>query len=267
MADHEWFVPPWVEHGLDDPDHLSRSADVDKGDSDWNVDSTSTPLTDDAILEPLQEQFGQIRSKARVRDLAEVFTNKREIDAMLASVLPAFSHLDAKFLEPSAGNGNFLVEILARKLELATKKNAKSQEHFEHRLLRAIASIYAVDISLDNVSEARTRMAHALVSHFNSDAPGVRPTRAFLNAAALILGDNIVLGDSLTRAEEIELCEWVPAAGAKFQRIWSPAVVAPENRDLFWTERVQDKDPIHYSGLVPAGHTHEIHVLKTGAAK
>lgn len=267
MAAQSWFVPPWVERGLEDPDSISESNSAATSYPHWQLDSSSAPLTDDAILEPLQEQFGQIRSKARVRDLAEVFTNKREIDAMLSSVLPAFSYLDAKFLEPSAGNGNFLVEILARKLDLATRKNSKSQEHYEHRLLRAIASIYAVDISLENVSEARTRMAHALVSHFNADAPRVRPTRAFLNAAALILGDNIVLGDSLTRAEEIELCEWVPAAGAKFLRIWSPALVAPENRDLFWAERVQDKDPIHYSGLVSKDHKHEIQVLKTGVAK
>lgn len=264
MSEASVLIQPWLEHGLDSPDHGYLSKNLDNLTALWHEKQSNVQLEDEVILEPPQEQFGQIRSRARVRDLAEVFTNKREIDAMLAMVAPAFEHLDAKFLEPAAGDGNFLVAILARKVVLARKADAVSQEQYEHRLLRAVASIYAVDISMDNVSAARIRMAHALISHFKMDAPTIRPTDGFLHAAALILGDNIVLGDTLNRAADLQLCEWVPTSKARFMRIWSPALVAPENRDLFWMERIQDVEPVHYSQLVPLGHSHEIHILKPG---
>lgn len=265
MANDSWYVPPWLEYGLEDPDVSFLSTNVDRGADAWHKSQNGHTVQDSDILEPLQEEFEQIKSRKRVRDLAEVFTNKREIDAMLAIVQPAFNFLDAKFLEPAAGNGNFLLEILQRKLSLVAKEACKSQDQYEHRLLRALASIYGVDISDENVSEARTRLAHAVITFFQTDAPGIRPTDGFLHAAAIILGSNIVLGDSLHRAVDIELCEWVPTSGARFQRRWSPALVAPKDRDLFWSETVQDKEPIHYSQLMSESHSHEIHVLKPGA--
>src|SRR5690606_26827384 len=116
------------------------------------------------------------------------------VDAILDTVVDAFRALDVKFLEPACGSGNFLVEILRRKLRLVTKGDCVSQEHYEHRLLRAVASIYGVDISPENVSEARGRLAHVLLGHYQADANTVEPTTGFLNAAALILGDNVVNG-------------------------------------------------------------------------
>src|SRR5680860_548021 len=115
-------------------------------------------------------QFSQVRSRERVRDLAEVFTHQREVDAMLDMMPDAFASLDVKFLEPSSGSGNFITEILRRKLRLVTKADCVSQEHYEHRLLRATASIYGADISPENIAETRTRMAHVLLQHYQHDA-------------------------------------------------------------------------------------------------
>jgi len=265
MANDGWYVQPWLEYGLEDPDASFMSTNLDNSADVWHKSQNVQPLQASDILEPLQAEFGQIKSRKRVRALAEVFTNKREIDAILAMVQPALNLLDAKFLEPASGNGNFLLEILQRKLSLVAKEACYSQDQYEHRLLRALASMYGVDISDENVSEARTRLAHAVITFFQTDAPGIRPTDGFLHAAAIILGSNIVLGDSLNRAVDIELCEWVPTSGARFQRRWSPALVAPKDRDLFWSETVQDKQPVHYSQLMPESHYHEIHVLKPGA--
>lgn len=264
MSETSMFVSPWLEHGLEDPDEFIPSTDIDNSTELWRQRPDYVQLTDEAILEPLLVQFGQIRSRARVRDLAEVFTNKREIDSMLDLISPAFFHLDTKFLEPAAGNGNFLLEILARKLVLVSKVDCTTQEQYEHKLLRAIASIYAVDISPENVDEARKRLAHALINHFILDAPTILPTDGFLHAAALILGVNIVAADSLNRVSDIEICEWVPTSRGRFQRIWSPALVPPQERDLFWMERKEDIEPVHYSQLVPEGHEHDIHLLKPG---
>ena len=79
----------------------------------------------------------QIKSRERVRELAEVYTRDREADAMLDLVDEAFGislskdsnqistispeiYLRKKYLEPSCGNGNFLVHILLRKLNAVT---------------------------------------------------------------------------------------------------------------------------------------------------
>ena len=58
----------------------------------------------------------QIRSKERVSAHGEVFTNPREVNAMLDLVKPETERIDSRFLEPACGDGNFLVEILRRKL-------------------------------------------------------------------------------------------------------------------------------------------------------
>lgn len=264
MSSPSWFAPPWEAHDASTPDLPTDEAGQSGG---WNFVDNASQITDDAILKPLEQQFGQIRSRKRVRDLAEVFTNEREIHAMLELFPDAFTSIDIKFLEPTCGNGNFLVEIIRRKLRLVRKADFESQEQYEFDILRCLASTYGVDISEENVTDSRTRLAHEVLFHFQEDAPGVGPTDGFLNAAAQILGDNIAQGDSLNSPENIELCEWVPSAGFRFQRIWSPALVPEHARDLFWMERFQDDEPIHYSLLVAESFNHSIHSLKPGAVR
>lgn len=246
-----WWAPTWTAGSDQDPDagwDLSAPQPEEAG---WPHSDGACHLGDEAILAPLEAQFGQVRSRERVRDLAEVFTHQREVDAMLDQIPDAFGALDIKFLEPACGSGNFLVEILRRKLRLVAKSECATQEQYEHRLLRAAASIYGVDISPENVTEARARLAHALLEHYQSDANTIRPTAGFLNAAALILGDNVVVGDTLNAADQIELCDWQPRPGGFFQRVWSYALVPPHERDLLWSERIQDDKPVHFADLLP----------------
>lgn len=91
----------------------------------------------------------QIKSKERVKKFAEVFTNPREVNAMLDLVKDECVKIDSTFLEPACGTGNFLVEILKRKLKVA-KSDAE-------RII-ALGSIYGIDIQLDNVKTSRQRM-------------------------------------------------------------------------------------------------------------
>lgn len=96
----------------------------------------ATPRRGSALAQSVTEQL--IKSKERVRDLAEVYTAEREVRAML-DLVPEFS-LNQTFLEPACGNGNFLIEILRRKLQAhaATRPyvdfHAKLTHHF-HRIL------------------------------------------------------------------------------------------------------------------------------------
>lgn len=64
----------------------------------------------------------QIKSKKRVADHGEVFTNPREVNAMLDLVKPETERLDSRFLEPACGTGNFLIEILRRKLSVCEQR-------------------------------------------------------------------------------------------------------------------------------------------------
>ena len=58
----------------------------------------------------------QIKSKKRVSEHGEVFTSEREVNAMMDLVQDELKQLNSTILEPACGTGNFLVEILKRKM-------------------------------------------------------------------------------------------------------------------------------------------------------
>ncbi len=60
----------------------------------------------------------QVISKQRVSDHGEVLTGEREVNAMLDLVKQETERIESRFLEPACGTGNFLAEILERKLRI-----------------------------------------------------------------------------------------------------------------------------------------------------
>ena len=50
----------------------------------------------------------------------EVFTNLREVNAMLDLVKPETERIDSRFLEPACGDWNFLIEILSDNIAAKT---------------------------------------------------------------------------------------------------------------------------------------------------
>ena len=88
----------------------------------------------------------QIKSKERIRNHGEVFTAEREVKAMCDLVKDETNRIDSRFLEPACGDGNFLAEILTRKLAIVRKKYAKSHLDYEKNAVLAASSIYVVDI-------------------------------------------------------------------------------------------------------------------------
>lgn len=170
----------------------------------------------------------QIKSRKRVAEHGEVFTAKREVNAMLDLVKQETDRIDSTFLEPACGNGNFLVEILSRKLEAISK-----QKHMWHRdrmaekmadlSLLAVSSIYGIDIMQDNVEESRTRMLSALSEWYEKATTGLYPLREnygrmqpspeLIDAWNFILDHNIQRGDFLTMQhpetkEPITVYQW-----------------------------------------------------------
>src|SRR5262245_38892990 len=109
-------------------------------------------------------QRNQIKTRDRVRDLAEVYTHEREVRAMLDLVPDMFpsegdpGNHDKTFLEPACGSGNFLEEILRRKVATVTVSRYGQGGRYEHRILRCLSSIYGIDVDDQNVTESRDRL-------------------------------------------------------------------------------------------------------------
>lgn len=170
----------------------------------------------------------QIKSRERVRAIAEVYTRDEEINAMLDLVGDVSYNIQARFLEPSAGNGNFLVQILDRKLASALgkartpgKRRGFIQKEFEFYALMAFTSIYAVDIDPDNVADARERLCVHLKDLYSRQLNTYKPTAGFYDSVRYVLRLNIQLGDMLQGTDTLCFTEFSAPRSYKFtQRVF-----------------------------------------------
>ena len=139
----------------------------------------------------------QVKSKARVADHGEVFTAEREVNAMLDLVKPETERIDSRFLEPACGDGNFLAEILRRKLSAVDARYKKSAADYEKYAVLAVTSIYGVDILEDNVRDCRARLFgiwdEAYTAHCKAEC-----REEVRKAVRFILERNILCGNALT---------------------------------------------------------------------
>lgn len=125
-----------------------------------------------------------IKSKQRVRDHGEVFTPAWLVKQMCDLLPPEMWEKEKTFLEPCCGTGNFLVEILSRKLERCrTREEA----------LTALGSIYGMDILPDNVEDSRQRLKTIWATRW--------PMGEDVEA---ILQKNVICADALQKMEEME---------------------------------------------------------------
>lgn len=165
----------------------------------------------------------QVISKQRVTDHGEVFTNKREVNAMLDLVKQETERIDSRFLEPACGTGNFLAEILERKLQVVESRYGKIQLEFERNAVLAVSSIYGIDILEDNVAECRNRLLEIFHNRYQAKfKSAVNPecTRSI----QYILQRNIIWGNALDLMtvgnvpEQIVFSEWSPINGSMLKR-------------------------------------------------
>lgn len=139
----------------------------------------------------------QIRTKKRVSDHGEVFTSDREVNAMLDLVKQETERIESRFLEPACGNGNFLVEILNRKLKIVKNRYKKSPYEYEKYSLLAVSSIYGVDLLKDNIEECKNRLVKIVQEDFRKIFKTNVETDC-LTSIRFILDRNILCGDALT---------------------------------------------------------------------
>ncbi len=165
----------------------------------------------------------QVKSKQRVADHGEVLTGKREVNAMLDLVRQETERIESRFLEPACGTGNFLAEILERKLRIVETRYRKSQLEYERNAVLAVSSIYGIDILEDSILECRKRLFGIFDWAYSSLYKKTAKNQC-RNAVKYILECNIIRGDALTlktvgeNPQPIVFAEWSPVTGSKFKR-------------------------------------------------
>lgn len=160
-----------------------------------------------------------MKSKKRVADHGEVFTPPEIVEAMLDLVKAETVRIEARFLEPACGSGNFLVPVLQRKLSTVEQRYAASEFERNHHGLLALMSIYGIELLADNVAECRDALFDVFATTL-----GIGPESDWAAAAKAVIELNIVHGDALSMATQepvphpITFAEWSYLGKGRYHR-------------------------------------------------
>ena len=115
---------------------------------------------------------GVERDELRIKFTSEVFTRTEDVQTCLDEFEDeVWLDVNKKFIDPSCGDGQFLSEVIIRKMERSGCT-----------LEQALSTTYGVELMEDNVKLCKERLA------------GPNPTQEILD----ILDKNIVSADALT---------------------------------------------------------------------
>lgn len=158
-----------------------------------------------------------VKSKQRVADHGEVLTPAWMVEAMLNLVKHETERIDSRFLEPACGDGNFLVEILRRKLAAVELKYGQSDFERRHYALLGLMCIYGIELLPDNIADCRANLLEIFAAYLN-----LAPSDDLYRAAFYALSQNLVHGDALTMRAQgnlpITFAEWGYLGKGRFQR-------------------------------------------------
>lgn len=168
-----------------------------------------------------KEKVKQVKSYKRVADHGEVFTAEREVNSMLDLVKQETERIDSRFLEPACGNGNFLAEVLSRKLAIVDSRYSKSQIEWERYSVIAVSSMYGVDILEDNAQECRDRLLGIYTEWYSKLFKQVN--KECIRSVRFLLSRNILWGDALDftnpiTKQPIIFSEWSAINGSQLKR-------------------------------------------------
>lgn len=178
----------------------------------------AVPQTDQAQDVPL------IKSKERVQKHGEVFTPDWMVKKMLSypEIQEKLQDMHATFLEPSAGEGAFLTEILRQKLTYVNRNPASRGGHWQYNTLWALMSIYGIEFLEDNLKIARANMLQVFGENYREKTGRELAEDSDLyRSARTIIQWNIVQGNTLTHKKNdgswIMLNQWIQG-GPKHRR-------------------------------------------------
>lgn len=199
-----------------------------------------------------------VKSRHRVKTYGEVFTPRSMVDQMLNLVSDDLERgegfVDKTFLEPAAGDGNFLVAILQRKLAAIEERFDSSV--WSRESLFALASIYAIELLEDNHRDAQAALVNEFVTFHESHGTRCSPRTDLYRAAVFIVETNIVRGNTLTgrtpKGLEIEFSWWI-------RQIDDPSMV---KREPFTFNSLRETDAFDFAVYdrfepCPVHHVHK----------
>lgn len=149
-----------------------------------------------------------VKSKQRVADHGEVFTPAWMVEAMLDLVKGETERIDSRFLEPACGQGNFLVQILRRKLAAVELKYGKSDFERRHYALLGLMCIYGIELLPDNIADCRANLLEIFAEYLN-----LAPSEDLYRAAFFVLSQNLVHGNAITMRTRTEGCKSCKPSG------------------------------------------------------
>ncbi|WP_297040936.1 DNA methyltransferase [Thermosynechococcus sp. OHK43] len=206
----------------------------------------------------------QIKSKQRIADYGEVLTPRPIVNAMLDLVKQETERIDSRFLEPACGTGNFLTEILERKLKVVEKRYGKSQLEYERYAVLAVSSLYGIEILEDNAQECRQRL-FAVFDEAYTRLFKEKTKEQCRETARYILKRNIVHGDALSlrtvgeNPQPIVFPEWSLVNGSLLKRrdfafhelvnhsaMRELPLFSDQGEEVFIPEPVKDYPPVHF---------------------
>ena len=158
-----------------------------------------------------------VKSKQRVADHGEVFTPSWMVEDMLNLVKGETERIDSRFLEPACGDGNFLVQILKRKLASVEHKYGNSEFERRHFSLFALMCLYAIELLSDNISDCRAKLLSIFTEYLKID-----PANDVYRAGFYVLSQNLVHGDAMKMRTQddqaIIFAEWGYLGKGRYQR-------------------------------------------------
>lgn len=164
-----------------------------------------------------------IKSRERVAAHGEVFTPAWLVSDMCDLVADECNRIESRFLEPACGNGNFLAEVLRRKLAACQRRyhGPLLRPDFERASIQALMSIYGVELLQDNCADCRERLYQIWDKAYTENC-GPEASEALRKVARFILATNILCGDALSlrqaNGEPIIFAEWAFIDGARVKR-------------------------------------------------
>ena len=207
----------------------------------------------------------QVKSRERVQQHGEVFTNEREVNAMLDLVKHETERIDSRFLEPACGDGNFLAEILRRKLQVCrnfVEQKKSTQLEYEKNAVLAVSSIYGTELLPDNATTCRERLFRIFSDEYHTlFTDNVK--QACLDSIRYLLSKNILIGNALTyhRVDQpdqwIVISEWSLLGGGMMNRRdyeFSYMVGDSQENDLFSDVPCDTFEPVYFLNLNPQAY-------------
>ena len=185
---------------------------------DWGGAITVSFPTDNRAskaVDPRDDSL--VKSRKRVADHGEVFTPSWMVEDMLDLVRYESERIDSRFLEPACGSGNFLVQVLKRKLATVEQQFGKSDFEKRHHALFALMCVYGIELLEDNTEECRVNLLTVFADYL-----GVADGSVWRTAGQKVLAVNIIQGDALNmtslQGQPLMFPEWAYLTKGRYQR-------------------------------------------------